>query len=131
MQSMSSITKQHNVEICRIQRKTQPLLQKQRMVPLEGYCFKECMIYEAKVITGNNFKLYQGTCEGECNSCFYKHMKSFRDRGNETELSKYIWQLMGESKNLQHTLRNIYVCNALKMWHKALRSMHEQTRTIY
>ena len=47
-------------------------------------------------------------------------MKSFRDRSNETELSKlsklskYIWQLKDESKHLQHTLRNTCVSCALK-----------------
>ena len=56
------------------------------------------MIYEAKVSTENNFKLYYGTCEGEFKSPFYTHTKLFRDRGNETELSKYIWQLKDESK---------------------------------
>ena len=57
------------------------------------------MLYEAKVWTDNNFKLYYGTCEGEFKSRFYNHTKSFRDRGNETELSKYIWQLKDESKS--------------------------------
>ena len=62
-------------------------------------------------------------------------MKSFRDRSNETELSKlsklskYIWQLKDESKHLQHTLRNTCVSCALKMWHKALRSI--PNRKIY
>ena len=57
------------------------------------------MIYEAKVSTENNFKLYYGTCEGEFKSHFYTHTKLFRDRGNETELSKYIWQLKDKSEN--------------------------------
>ena len=67
--------------------------------PLEGYCLRECMVYEAKVSTDNNFKLYYGTCEGEFKFRFYNHTKSFRDRANETELSKYIWQLKDESKS--------------------------------
>ena len=57
------------------------------------------MVHEAKVSTDNNFKLYYGTCKGEFKSCFCNHTKSFRGRGNETELSKYIWQLKDESKN--------------------------------
>ena len=60
---------------------------------------RECLVYEAEVSTENNFKLDYGTCKGEFKSRFYNHMKSFRDRGNETELSKYIWQLKDESKN--------------------------------
>ena len=46
----------------------------------------------------NNFKLYYGTYEGEFKSRFYNRTISFRGRGNETELSKYI-QLKDESKN--------------------------------
>ena len=57
------------------------------------------MVYEAKVPTDNNFKLYYGTCEGEFKSRFYNHTKAFQDRGNETEFSKYIWQLKDESKS--------------------------------
>ena len=50
------------------------------------------MIYEGRVSTENSFKL----C---CKSRFCNHAKSFRDRGNETELSKYIWQLKDKFKN--------------------------------
>ena len=32
-------------------------------------------------------------------------MKSFRDKGNETEISKYIWQLKDESKNCNIRLK--------------------------
>ena len=67
--------------------------------PLERYCLRECMVYKAKVSTENNFRLYCGTCDGEFKSRFYNHTISFRVRGNETELSKYIWQLKDESKN--------------------------------
>ena len=38
--------------------------------PLEGYCLRECMVYEAKVSAKNDFKLYYGTCEGEFKSRF-------------------------------------------------------------
>ena len=48
------------------------------------------MAYEAKFLTEDNFKLYYRTGEGEFKSQFYNHTntKSFRDRGNEMELSK-------------------------------------------
>ena len=48
----------------------------------------ECIVYEVKVSRENNFKLYYGTCEGEFKSRFYNHTKLFRDRGNQTDLSK-------------------------------------------
>ena len=54
------------------------------------------MLYEAKVSIENDFKL--GTCKGKFKSSFYNHTKLFRDRGNEAELLKYIWQLKDESK---------------------------------
>ena len=69
------------------------------MLSPQGQCLRECMVYEAKVSTENNFKRYYGTCEGEFKSRFYNHSKSFRNRDNETELPKYIWQLKDESKN--------------------------------
>ena len=63
-------------------------------------CLRECMVYEAKVSTDKNFKLYYGTCKGEFRSRFYNHTKSLRDRGNETELSKYIWETEGRIQKL-------------------------------
>ena len=57
------------------------------------------MVHEVKVSSENNFKLDYGTCEGEFKSTFYNHTKLFRDSGNETELSKFNWQLKDESKN--------------------------------
>ena len=66
---------------------------------LEGYCLRKCMVHEVKVSSENNFKLDYGTCEGEFKSTFYNHTKLFRDSGNETELSKFNWQLKDESKN--------------------------------
>ena len=45
------------------------------------------MVYEAKVSTEDNFKLYYGTCQGEFKCRFITPIsKSFRDKGNETEL---------------------------------------------
>ena len=46
------------------------------------------MVYEADVLTENNFKLCYGTCEEEIKSRFYNHTKLFQ--GNETELLNYI-----------------------------------------
>ena len=57
------------------------------------------MVYEVKVSTKNNFKLYYGKCEREFKSRFYNCTKSFRDKAKATKLSEYIWQLTGESKS--------------------------------
>ena len=68
------------------------------------------MVYGAKVSTKDNIKPYYVTCEWEFQSRFYNHMKSFRDRGNGTELFKL--HLATEGR-IQHMLENIYVCNTL------------------
>ena len=101
MKNMSSIIKQHNVKILSAEsnEKRSCNCRNKECCPLEGYCLRECMVYEAKVSADNNFKLYYGTCEGEFKSRFHNHTKSFRDRGNETELSKYMWQLKDKSKS--------------------------------
>ena len=114
MRNRSSIMKQHKVKILSAEsnKKRSCNCRNKECFPLKGYCLRECIVYEAKVSTENKFKLYYGTCELEFKSRFYNHTESFRDTGNPTERSKYVCQLKDESK-LQHTLENIYVCNAL------------------
>ena len=101
MKNMSSIIKQRNVKILSAEsnEKRSCNCRNKECCPLEGHSLRECMVYEATVSTDNNFKLYYGYCKGEFKPRFYNHTKSFRDRGNETELSKYIWQLKDESKS--------------------------------
>ena len=101
MKNMSSIIKQHNVKILSAEsnEKRSCNSRNKECCPLEGYCLRGYMVYEAKVSTENNFKLYYGTCKGEFKSRFYNHTKSFRDKSNETELSKYISQLKDQSKS--------------------------------
>ena len=101
MKNMSSIITQHNLNVLSAEsnKKHSCNCRNKEYYPLEGHCLRECMVYEAKVSTEDNFKLYYGTCEGEFKSRFYNHTKSFQDRGNEMELSKYIWQLKDESKD--------------------------------
>ena len=101
MKSISSIIKEPNLKILTpdSNEKCNCNCRNKECYPLEGYCLKECMVYEAKVSTENNCKLYYGKCEGEFKSRFCNHTTSFWDRGNETELPKSIWQLKGESKN--------------------------------
>ena len=57
-------------------------------------CFRNCQTLHAKWNCVHT-KTYQLTSLNR----FYKHVKSFRDRDNETELSKYIWQLNDDSEN--------------------------------
>ena len=101
IRNMSGTIKQHSVKIlsAEFNEKGSCNCRNIDCCPLEGYCLMEFMVYEAKVSTENNFQLYYGTCEGEFESRFYNHMKWIWDRGNETGLSRYTWQLKVESKN--------------------------------
>ena len=67
MKNMSSIIKKHNVKILSSEsnEKRSCNCRNRECCSIEGYCLRECMVYEAKVSTDNNFKLYYGTCEGE------------------------------------------------------------------
>ena len=60
--------------------------------PLNGECLTQCLVYEATSTTFSNSFVYYGTFEGEFNSRYNNHTKSFRHREcmNETELSKHV-----------------------------------------
>ena len=68
--------------------------------PMDGNCFSECLIYKASVITINN-KYYYGTCENTFKELYNNHKCSFRNksRENNTELSKYVWELKKKDIN--------------------------------
>ena len=101
MKNMSSIIKQHNVNIisAKSNKKSSCNCRNKECCLFKGYSLRECIVYEVKILIEDNFKLYYGTWEGQFKSRFGNHTKSFRDRGNETELSNYIWQLKDKSKN--------------------------------
>ena len=63
--------------------------------PLNGNCQVKTIVYKAPVTTQDIYRIYYGTSEGEFKTRYNNHTKSFRNRQyvNETELSKYIWQL--------------------------------------
>ena len=100
MKNMYSIIPQHNVKILSAEtnEKRSCNCKNKECCPFERYCLKKYMVCGAKITTENNFKLYYGTYEWKYESRFYNHTKSFLDRGNETELMKYIWQLKDKSK---------------------------------
>ena len=60
MKNMSSIIKQHNIKIFSADsnKKHSCNCRSKDYCPLEGYCLRECMVYEAKVSTEKNFELY-------------------------------------------------------------------------
>ena len=63
MENMSSIIKQHNANILSAEsnEKLSCHCRNKECCPFEGHCSRECMVYEAKVSTEDNFKLYYGT----------------------------------------------------------------------
>ena len=71
------------------------------------------------ISTENNIKLYYGACKAEFKSRSPREIYP-RERGIEVDLSKYIWQLINQSKKLQHTFESTYVYNTLQMRHKTL-----------
>jgi len=63
--------------------------------PLNGHCLQSNVVYEAQVKTENSVKSYIGLCEGTFKLRYSNRKKSINHKKyiNETELSKYIWQL--------------------------------------
>ena len=64
--------------------------------PLNGQCKSQDIIYKCTVETsGNRYKVYLGTAEGDFKKRYHNHAKSFRNKRytNDTSLSKYIWEI--------------------------------------
>ena len=69
---------------------------KKQECPLEGKCRPEDIIYKCVVTaTGHPQKVYLGAAESNFMKRYYNHRKSFRNwkYGNETSLSKCIWEM--------------------------------------
>ena len=74
-----------------------------RECPLKGECLKTNVIYEATITANRETKLYIGSTGNSFKSRYNQHSHSFNNRNaNETELSKYIWQL--KDKNKEYTI---------------------------
>ena len=74
--------------------------------PLKGNCLADGITYQANVTTtdGTITKQYIGMTANSFKQRYSNHLKSFRNEkyANETELSKYIWDLKG--KNIPFSL---------------------------
>ena len=89
--------------------------------PLDGKCLHECIVYQANVVTNNEYKEYFGTAEGEFKLRYNNDTMSFRHKKlvNDTKLSKYLWKLKDENTdcNLQWSIKayaSPYKCGARK-----------------
>ena len=73
--------------------------------PLRGKCLSESIVYKATVTHDNENKVYFGLTGGTFKERYRNHTKSIRNKKyeNETELSKYIWDLKKQGAN--YTLR--------------------------
>ena len=67
--------------------------------PLEGKCLQTNVIYQATVTTETITETYVGLATN-FKECYRNHKTSFRHshRRNETELSKYVWNLQDAKK---------------------------------
>ena len=70
--------------------------------PLEGKCLQTNVIYQATVTTETATETYVGLATN-FKERYRNHKTSFRHskRRNETELSKYVWNLQNEKKPFQ------------------------------
>ena len=72
--------------------------------PLSGKCLTKCVVYKATVTAPPKpVRHYYGLTEGPFKTRYYNHTHSFRTKSckNDTELSKYIWDLQHSSQQYQ------------------------------
>ena len=106
MKNMDAITKTHNQKIirqskpqenkppkkCNCRQKTQ--------CPLRGSCLERSVVYKATIQHDDQKKTYYGLAGGTFKDRYRNHVKSIKHEQykNETQLSKYIWNLKGANK---------------------------------
>ena len=71
--------------------------------PLRGKCMIESVVYKATVHSKNDEKAMVDQTGGQFKTRFRNHKKSLNNQkySNETELSKYIWELLKEKQSYQ------------------------------
>ena len=81
--------------------------------PLQGNCLKENGVYQAKVVTETTTENYVGLASN-FKERYRNHQTSFRhpSKRNETELSKYIWDLKDPKKLFGVKWRVLRSCQA-------------------
>lgn len=68
---------------------------KEGQMSLEGNCVSKAIVYQAKVVSDTKTETYVGLAGTEFEGRFKNHLLSFDNKTgkNDTELSKYIWQV--------------------------------------
>ena len=102
MVNMENLIRQNNARVLKNQEHTEKRSSNCKVkdnCPLDGKCLRECIVYQANVITNNKYKEHFGTAEGEFKVRYNNCAMSFRHnrRVNDTELSKYLRKLKEEN----------------------------------
>ena len=77
--------------------------------PLKGECLVKEIVYQAKVATSDTIETYVGLTATEFKTRWRNHQQSFTNekKKNDTELSKYMWQLKEKKKEFTITWKII------------------------
>ena len=69
--------------------------------PLKGQCLVKEVVYQATITTQESSETYVGLTATDFKTRWRNHEMSFKHekRRNDTELSKYVWQLKDQKKN--------------------------------
>ena len=107
MPNMKSIISSHNKHVLSNANSPTPQpdtcnCRKKSDCPLEGKCLQTNVIYQATVTTETATETYVGLATN-FKERYRNHKTSFRHskRSNETQLSKYVWNLQNEKKTFQ------------------------------
>ena len=109
MPNMENLIKQHNNRILRVAAPETDTntcnCRNEDNCPMNGNCMVSCVVYKATVTTQNMGKVYFGVADKDFKGRYNNHTKSFRLRryANDSELSKYVWQL--HDKNTEFNLK--------------------------
>ena len=107
MDNMKTVINKHNMKITNADNNAnattgeQCNCRKKDQCPLDNKCLSSSVIYNAQVTTNNTTKNYIGLTEGTFKQRFSQHKSTFKHRKhiNNTELSKYIWQLRDKKQD--------------------------------
>ena len=81
---------------------------KRDQLPLENNCLSKGIVYQATVTSEGGNETYIGITDTEIKSRFRNHKQSFEKKyANQTELSKYVWELKRKKIEYQITWKII------------------------
>ena len=105
MKNVKSIIQGHNSQLLAKMDSTAPPTREcncrnKTSCPLSGKCLSTAIVYRAEVNCDNDTFSYIGLTGGTFKMRYNNHTKSFRHKthSNDTELSKFIWQLKDKEK---------------------------------